>query len=449
MQEESHDPKRETALLRLLKACATLPPQAVFYGSALAALAAAALSPDTLQRLPEAWASLSPALQAVASGVAVNSLSALLQQLAQGKDVPDDDVRAQVLAAVAESRIGDPLTREAFERDATELIVKQRLILTAVEASEFRLALQLTTFCERHSAVGSDVQAALKAQLQMLASVEQKIDRQGAQFEAQLAEIRAALAKVSASADRKAAPPRAEQRLTMREQEILDFIRWYRQERGYPPTVRTIGAAVGLKAKRVYYYLGRLEAGGYLVRSRDVSRRAHSRKPRSGKRQKRQIPPDGARRRLRVFLCYASEDGRAVRGLYGRLREAEVDPWLDKVNLLPGQDWKREIAKAVRAADAVVVCLSAHSVDKVGYVQKEIRHALDVADEHPEGAIFLIPLRLEECELPGRLTQWQWVDYFSAGGYRRLLEALAARAASLENVVPPLPAGEASPGAPD
>jgi len=139
----------------------------------------------------------------------------------------------------------------------------------------------------------------------------------------------------------------------------------------------------------------------------------------------------GLPRRLRVFLCYASGDKPAVRNLYRRLRISGFAPWLDEEDLLPGQDWPLEIPKAVRSSDAVIICLSSRAITKAGYVQKEIKYALDVADEQPEGAIFLIPLRLEECEAPERLQRWHWVDFFQDRGYERLLRALRTRAESL------------------
>ena len=49
-----------------------------------------------------------------------------------------------------------------------------------------------------------------------------------------------------------------------------------------------------------------------------------------------------------------------------------------------------------------------HALWKSQYIQKEIKFALDVADEQPEGTIFLIPTKLEECDVPERLSQWQW-----------------------------------------
>ena len=100
------------------------------------------------------------------------------------------------------------------------------------------------------------------------------------------------------------------------------------------------------------------------------------------------------------------------------------DPWLDEEDLLPGQDWDIEITKAVRSAAAIVVCLSASSVPRRGYVQKEIKRALDVADEQPEGAIFIIPARLDDCEVPDRLQHLHRVDLFESAGYQRLVGAL-------------------------
>ncbi|HLL76527.1 MAG TPA: TIR domain-containing protein [Pyrinomonadaceae bacterium] len=131
---------------------------------------------------------------------------------------------------------------------------------------------------------------------------------------------------------------------------------------------------------------------------------------------------------LQVFLCHGSEDKPIVREIYRMLREDGVRPWLDEVELLPGQDWNAEIRRAVRQSHAILVCLSSKSVRKEGFIQKEIKFALDVAEEKPEGTIFIIPVKLDECELPERLRNWQWVDLRNNDGYDRILRSLRARA---------------------
>jgi outer membrane protein assembly factor BamD (BamD/ComL family) len=142
-----------------------------------------------------------------------------------------------------------------------------------------------------------------------------------------------------------------------------------------------------------------------------------------------------AKRPIKVFLCHASGDKLPVRDLYKRLTNEGVDAWLDKEKLLPGQDWQAEIPRAVREADVVVVCLSNKSITKEGYVQKEIKFALDIAEEKPEGTIFLIPARLEDCPVPERLSRWQWVDLYEENGFLQLLRSLKLRAGAVGAVI--------------
>src|SRR6476659_399432 len=146
--------------------------------------------------------------------------------------------------------------------------------------------------------------------------------------------------------------------------------------------------------------------------------------------------PDSAARPLHIFLCHSSSDKPSVRELYQKLSaEGWMDVWLDEEKLLPGQDWDYEIDKALGKSDAVIVTLSTGSVSKEGYVQKELRFALDIALEKPEGTIFILPVRLDDCERPRRLRPIQGIDYFPpesrAAAYGRLRQSLELRAQAL------------------
>ena len=136
-------------------------------------------------------------------------------------------------------------------------------------------------------------------------------------------------------------------------------------------------------------------------------------------------------RKLRVFLCHASQDKSIVRVLRQKLEEEGwIDPWLDEKKLLPGEDWRTSIEDAVEASDLVVICLSNNSINKEGFVQKELRYAREISLEKPEGTIFLIPLRFEECDVPRGLRFFQWVDYFGENreqNYTALLESFSIR----------------------
>lgn len=146
-----------------------------------------------------------------------------------------------------------------------------------------------------------------------------------------------------------------------------------------------------------------------------------------------------SKRPLKVFLCHARADKQKVRELYRYLRRRGIRPWFDEVDLVGGQDWQVEIPKALATSDAIIICLTKNSVDKEGYIQKEIKFALDKALEMPEGRIFLIPIRFEECEVPFSLSRYQWVDLFDELGYARMMRALKLRASQLERATIELP----------
>jgi len=144
--------------------------------------------------------------------------------------------------------------------------------------------------------------------------------------------------------------------------------------------------------------------------------------------------PDG-RGRLRflpatkpkVFLAYVQEDVEAAQRLYRDLQAHGFDPWLDRKKLLPGQNWPRSIEQAIELADYFVACFSKHAIGKRGCFQSELRYALDCARRVPLDQTYFIPVRLEECRVPARISrQIHYVDLFPdwERGFRRILEAM-------------------------
>lgn len=135
---------------------------------------------------------------------------------------------------------------------------------------------------------------------------------------------------------------------------------------------------------------------------------------------------------LRVFLAHAKEDEAAVVALYDRLKQSGYHPWLDKEDLLPGQNWRAEIPKAIMDSDVFIACLSQRSISKHGYVQREFKMALNAYADKPPGSIYFVPVRLDDCSIPDlrqeeygvNLKDIHWVDLFKSDGYERLLKAL-------------------------
>lgn len=127
---------------------------------------------------------------------------------------------------------------------------------------------------------------------------------------------------------------------------------------------------------------------------------------------------------IRVFLSYASEDRDQVKVLYDRLLDAGYQPWMDKRDILPGEKWDLSIYRAIRRADFFLVCVSPRAVGKRGFLQKEIKGALSYWQEKLDDDIYVIPVRLEPCEVPEPLNQFEWVDLFEPEGFPRLCQAL-------------------------
>lgn len=125
----------------------------------------------------------------------------------------------------------------------------------------------------------------------------------------------------------------------------------------------------------------------------------------------------------KIFISYAREDYDAAKRLYDFLVSQGQEPWLDKEDILPGQKWEPAILSAIRDSHFFLAILSPNSVEKRGYIQKELRVGLDVLDQVPDTQIFLIPVRIGDCQpTHERLRAIQWVDLFPdwEDGLRRL-----------------------------
>lgn len=125
-----------------------------------------------------------------------------------------------------------------------------------------------------------------------------------------------------------------------------------------------------------------------------------------------------------IFISYAREDKENALLIYNLLKSHGFSPWIDVHDLSPGQQWELEIDKAIKNCDMFVACLSTKSVSKRGFVQSELKKALTVLETIPEDEVFLIPVRLEPCDVPQRLARFQWSDYFSDKGSTDLLRAV-------------------------
>lgn len=125
-----------------------------------------------------------------------------------------------------------------------------------------------------------------------------------------------------------------------------------------------------------------------------------------------------------VFLSYARDDKDIVEQIYKRLHVEGYSPWMDQFDILPGENWERSIRDALQKADFFLVFLSPHSVNRRGFLQKEIRMAFEAWNGMLLSDIYMIPVRLNSCSIPDDLSNFQYVDIFDTSGWDRLLFAL-------------------------
>ena len=117
---------------------------------------------------------------------------------------------------------------------------------------------------------------------------------------------------------------------------------------------------------------------------------------------------------MQIFISYAREDYPAAKRVFDHLKEIpDVVPWLDKESLLPGEDWERSIMVALEESNFMLSLLSKNSVDKAGFVQREVQEGLKRYALVPAGRVYLIPARLDAC-VPANLElrKLNWVDLF-------------------------------------
>ena len=138
-----------------------------------------------------------------------------------------------------------------------------------------------------------------------------------------------------------------------------------------------------------------------------------------------------------VFLSYCKDDENEVTKLHDDLVAAGETVWWMK-DIKGGQDWKFEVRQAMKNAYAVAVCFSQETEQRTTTgIYPELMDAVNAYRDYTPGAIFLIPVRLSECEIPPveldgtrTLDRLQRIDLFPAAkraaGLAGLLEAIRA-----------------------
>ena len=102
------------------------------------------------------------------------------------------------------------------------------------------------------------------------------------------------------------------------------------------------------------------------------------------------------------FLSYARADAAIALGFADELIAAGVALWVDQYDIRPSQHWDRAVETAVRSCQGLVVILSPRSVASAN-VADEVSVAIEAGKD-------VIPIMIETCTLPLRMTRMQFID---------------------------------------
>jgi pSer/pThr/pTyr-binding forkhead associated (FHA) protein len=92
-----------------------------------------------------------------------------------------------------------------------------------------------------------------------------------------------------------------------------------------------------------------------------------------------------------IFVSYSSKNTDIVTRLATDLTQAglELDLWIDRNNLVAGQNWQAVLLETIKNVDAILVCLSTNSI-----ISKNVRLELVTAQAND---IPIIPFMVEDC----------------------------------------------------
>lgn len=126
-----------------------------------------------------------------------------------------------------------------------------------------------------------------------------------------------------------------------------------------------------------------------------------------------------------VFVSYASPDRDRVAPYCEFLERCGVEVWIDYKNLKAGQHWDFEIRRALEKAAIVIVFVSNNSMDRRGYVQREIKLVLDKAEEMLTTDIYIIPVILDEAaNIQEAIKKYHYVAGWRDNSCSAILDAI-------------------------
>ena len=110
-----------------------------------------------------------------------------------------------------------------------------------------------------------------------------------------------------------------------------------------------------------------------------------------------------------VFISYSRRDSEVVEEIVAQLEKEGIEAWLDREDIKPGKQWRKQIVEAIDTAEAFILHLSPDSG-----ASDNVLKELNLAEEALEP--FVLPIMLKEMKIPDemryQLAGTQFISYF-------------------------------------
>lgn len=140
-----------------------------------------------------------------------------------------------------------------------------------------------------------------------------------------------------------------------------------------------------------------------------------------------------------TFLSHAHADKAVVDRVHAWLERAGLKVWYDATHLGAGAKIASELGQAIAQCRSALVVMSRASVES-GWVEDEWNLASVERNRKATRDFRVIPLRLEDCELPRFLESTKWVDLVGrlddVAAWAEVLDAMAGDDTDLDAVRP-------------
>jgi hypothetical protein len=132
---------------------------------------------------------------------------------------------------------------------------------------------------------------------------------------------------------------------------------------------------------------------------------------------------------MKVFISYSPEDEALALAVADTLEEAGLEAWIDKHEVVPGENWAERIGQGLRDSSAMVVLLTPGALKS-----QRVRWDIDYALSHKAYSHRLIPVIVGSAEdfkeeaVPWILKRLDVINIPAGGvkreGLRRIAQAL-------------------------